>query len=306
MHKHAIELEAVDKRYDKTAVVDNISLQINSGESFVLVGHNGAGKTTLMKLMLGLTQPNAGQVRVLGKDPASRAFSALRRGLGYLPESVSFYHHMTGFELLRYYARLKGVAVNEIGKSLQQVGLLEAANKRLHTYSKGMRQRLGLAQAILGSPRLLFLDEPTTGLDPSLRRDFYRIIGALRASGSTVVISSHSLNEIEAQADRIALIKNGKLVACGSLEELSRLVNLPVRTRLTVAPGQAAGIAGQLEAHFRIDEINDHDITLVCPVDHKIAMLRHVSDLGDAVLDISMSAPRLDEIYLHFMHEEQQ
>lgn len=306
MDSHAIELTAVDKRYDKTAVVDSISLQINAGESFVLVGHNGAGKTTLMKLMLGLTQASAGQVLVLGKDPASRAFSSLRRGLGYLPESVSFYHHMTGLELLRYYARLKGIDIAEVNNRLQQVGLLEAATKRLNTYSKGMRQRLGLAQAILGSPKLLFLDEPTTGLDPSLRRDFYRIIGDLRAAGTTVVISSHSLNEIEAQADRIALIKSGKLVACGSLEELSKQVNLPVRTRLTVATDMAADVAGQLEAHFEIDGINGNNVSLTCPADSKIALLRHIADLGDKILDFSMTAPRLDEIYLHYMREEQQ
>lgn len=301
---HAIELKAVNKRYDKAVVVNSIDLQINAGESFVLVGHNGAGKTTLMKLMLGLTQPSSGQVMVMGEDPASRSFSARRRVMGYLPESVSFYHHMTGSELLGYYARLKGVRKTEVSKRLEQVGLLEAATKRLNTYSKGMRQRLGLAQAILGSPALLFLDEPTTGLDPSLRRDFYQIIGDLRTSGTTVVISSHSLNEIEAQADRIALIKSGELVACGSLDDLGRQVSLPVRTRLTVATGHATRIAGQLEPHFRIDKVENDNIEMVCPLDKKMSVLRHIADLGDSILDISMTAPRLDEIYLHFMGGE--
>lgn len=303
-NSQAIVLSSVDKYYDKTMVVDSIDLQINTGESFVLIGHNGAGKTTLMKLMLGLTKPSAGKVKVLGENPTSGSFSAKRRVLGYLPESVSFYHHMTGLELLSYYARLKGVAKTEVNKRLEQVGLLEAAGKRMNTYSKGMRQRLGLAQAILGTPELLFLDEPTTGLDPSLRRDFYQIIGDLRAGGTTVVISSHSLNEIEEQADRIALIKNGKLVACGSLEDLSKTVGLPVRTRLTITTGQADRIAGQLEPHYQIEKVDDHTLDLVCPVDQKIAVLRHVADLGDTVLDINMTAPRLDEIYLHFMRGE--
>lgn len=301
---YAIELKAVDKRYDKAVVVDRIDLQVNAGESFALVGHNGAGKTTIMKLMLGLTRPSSGQITVNGEDPANRLFSATRRVLGYLPESVSFYPNMTALELLSYYARLKGVAITEVRQRLEQVGLHDAAKKRLNTYSKGMRQRLGLAQAILGNPELLFLDEPTTGLDPSLRRDFYRIIGDLRAGGTTVVISSHSLNEIEAQADRIALIKNGKLVACGSLEDLSRQVNLPVRTQLTVAPGRAAHVAEQLEQHFQIDKVDDHSFELICPLDKKMAVLKHVADLGESVLDISMTAPRLDEIYLHFMNGE--
>lgn len=301
---HAIVLSSVNKQYDKTLVVNSIDLTINTGESFVLIGHNGAGKTTLMKLMLGLTKPSAGKVMVLGEDPTSGSFSGKRRVLGYLPESVSFYHHMTGLELLGYYARLKGVSKNEVNRRLEQVGLLEAAGKRMHTYSKGMRQRLGLAQAILGNPKLLFLDEPTTGLDPSLRRDFYQIIGDLRANGTTVIISSHSLNEIEEQADRIALIKNGKLVACGSLEELSRQVGLPVRTRLTVPAGHADRIAGHFEPHYQANSIDKHTLELVCPVDKKMAVLRDIADLGDAVLDINMTAPRLDEIYLHFMSGE--
>jgi len=301
----AIQLTAVNKHYDKVTVVDAVDLQINAGESFVLIGHNGAGKTSLMKLMLGLTKPSAGQVTVLGEDPTSRAFSSKRRTLGYLPESVSFYHHMTGLELLSYYARLKGLPKAEVKKRLEQVGLLEAADKRLNTYSKGMRQRLGLAQAILGTPELLFLDEPTTGLDPSLRRDFYQIISDLRSSGTTVVISSHSLNEIEEQADRIALIRDGKLVACGSLEDLSKQVGLPVRTLLAVAADQSARIAAQLESHYQINRVDEQTLELVCPAEQKIAALRHITDLGDSVLDISMSTPRLGEIYLHYMNGDQ-
>ncbi|MCF6226537.1 MAG: ABC transporter ATP-binding protein [Xanthomonadales bacterium] len=299
-----IELKAVSKRYDKLTVVDGIDLQINKGESFVLVGHNGAGKTTIMKLMLGLTQASSGQVLVMGENPANKSFSARRGMLGYLPESVSFYHHMTGLELLNYYASLKGVAKTEVSSCLEQVNLSASAGKRVNTYSKGMRQRLGLAQAILGKPELLFLDEPTTGLDPSLRRDFYQIISDLRAAGATVVISSHSLSEIETQADRIALIRSGKLVACGSLDALSEQAGLPVHTRLAVATGHTGRVAAQLEPHFEIQKITDHSVDLVCPVNKKISLLRQVADLGEVVLDINMNAPRLNEIYLHFMNGE--
>jgi len=275
---HAIELKAAEKRYGKDVVVDGIDLQVRSGERFVLVGHNGAGKTTLMKLMLGLTRPSAGQVRVLGEDPAGRSFAAGRRALGYLPESVSFYPHMTGLELLNYYASLKRVSRSEVSRRLEQVGLHDAAHRRLHTYSKGMRQRLGLAQSMLGAPRLLFLDEPTTGLDPVLRRDFYQIVSDLRSTGTTVVISSHALNEIEAQADRIAVIKQGKLVACGSLSDLGRQVGLPVRTRLSVASGSATLVAGQLEANIQIDQINLHSVDLIYQEAEKIVKVKHGLD----------------------------
>jgi Cu-processing system ATP-binding protein len=301
----AIELRKVDKRYGTTVVVDGIDLQVRRGECFVLVGHNGAGKTTLLKLMLGLVRPSAGQVVVLSEDPASRSFVARRQALGFLPESVSLYPHMTGLELLSYYARLKGVPEAEIGRRLEQVGLHEAAGQRLNTYSKGMRQRLGLAQATLGTPELLFLDEPTTGLDPSVRRDFYKIISDLRSGGTTVVISSHALNEIEARADRIAVIKHGKLVACGSLSALGRQVGLPVRTRLAVVPGRAARVAGQLAAYIQVDRVNDDSVDLICPADEKMLLLQHIVDLGETVLDVNMTAPRLNEIYLHFMSAEQ-
>lgn len=300
----AIELREVDKRYGTTVVVDGINLQVHRGECFVLVGHNGAGKTTLLKLMLGLIRPSAGQVVVLGEDPAGRSFVSRRQALGFLPESVSFYPHMTGLELLSYYARLKGIPETKIGRRLQQVGLHEAASQRLNTYSKGMRQRLGLAQAILGTPELLFLDEPTTGLDPLLRRDFYRIISDLRSGGTTVVISSHALNEIEACADRIAVIKQGKLIACGSLPALGRQVGLPVRTRLAVVPGSATRVARQLEAYIQIDKVNDDSVDLICSADEKMLLLQRIADLGEMVVDVDMTAPRLNEIYLHFMRGE--
>jgi Cu-processing system ATP-binding protein len=301
---YAIELNAVGKRYENVAVVDGIDLQISAGECFVLVGHNGAGKTTLLKLMLGLTRPSHGQVKVLGEDPASSTFVMQRRVLGYLPESVSFYAHLTGLELMRYYARLKGVATTEVNARLQQVGLDQAANKRLSTYSKGMRQRLGLAQAILGTPQVLFLDEPTNSLDPLLRRDFYNIIGELRAGGTTLVISSHALNEVEAQADRIAIIKQGQLLASGSLPELGELADLPVQIRLHVEAGSGAGIAEQLPANIRVEHISELRLDLLCAPAAKMSLLRHLTSLGETVHDINIATPGLNEIYLHFMNEK--
>lgn len=174
-----ISLQAVNKQYGNETVVCDVNLNIQPGECVVLVGHNGAGKTTLMKLMLGLTRPTSGTVEVLGGNPAFSTAVAQHKTLGYLPESVAFYEAMTGREVLAFYARLKGASDAECEKLLQLVGLGDAAKRRVGTYSKGMRQRLGLAQAMLGDPQLLFLDEPTTGLDPSLRRHFYELIDAL-------------------------------------------------------------------------------------------------------------------------------
>lgn len=302
--EHAIELGRVTKTYNQSNVVEDFSLQIDRGECVVLVGHNGAGKTTLMKLMLGLTRPSAGTVLVQGEDPAHPGFAKHRLELGYLPENVSFYPQLNGFELLRHYARLKNVADAEVSARLEQVGLSDAAGKRLGKYSKGMRQRLGLAQAILGTPKTLYLDEPTTGLDPLLRRDFYQIIDALRSGGTTVVISSHALNEVEAQADRIAVIKQGQLVACGSMQELSDQADLPLRIRISVDRGEAAAIAARLPGHIAHETANDHTIDTWCQPQEKMVLLRHITALGEGIQDIGITTPRLDEIYLHFMNKE--
>lgn len=298
-----ITLVGASKHYDESVVVDEINLEIYGGECFVLVGHNGAGKTSILKLMLGLTRPSSGQVLVLGEDPTSKTFPGKRQMLGFLPENAIFYPNMTGRRVLHYYAGLKRVPPAEVNDLLQQVGLHDAADRRVYTYSKGMRQRLGLAQALLGKPRLLFLDEPTTGLDPLLCRDFYEIINNLRASGTTVVISSHALNEIEAQADRIAIIGAGKLVACDNLSGLRRQVDLPLQIRLTSVAGKASEVACRLKPRLKTEVIDDHLVDLVCAHDEKMSVLNQVTSLGDVITNVQITEPRLNDIYLHYMRD---
>jgi len=296
----AIAVTGVVKRYGNKTVVRDVDLTVCKGERMVLIGHNGAGKTTLMKLMLGLTHPAAGRVRVLGSNPVTAAVTQ-RREIGYLPESVAFHSAMKGREVLAFYAKLKGVAPTECDSILAQVGLEQAADRRVSTWSKGMRQRLGLAQAMLGKPRLLFLDEPTSGLDPSLRRQFYDLIDTLSLSGTTSLTSSHSLNEVEARADRIAIMKNGSIVACGTLAELSSQTNLPMVVRLKVTTGKTSRVAEQLAAMGDIRRINDHGIELSCPGASKMPLFRQVAGLGDVIEDFDVAPPRLDDIYNHFM-----
>ncbi len=304
MAENAIEVAGTVKRYGDKTVVTDINLTVHNGERMVLIGHNGAGKTTLMKLMLGLTHPNAGTVRVLGANPATAA-AALRRAIGYLPESVAFHSAMKGREVLAFYARLKGVAAAECQSILERVGLARAADRRVSTYSKGMRQRLGLAQAMLGKPRLLFLDEPTSGLDPSLRRQFYDLIDTLSLSGTTSLTSSHSLNEVEARADRIAIMKNGAIVACGTLSELSQQASLPLVVRLRVTVGHTADVAERLAPMGEIQRVNDHGIDLSCPGTAKMVLFRHIAGFGEVIEDMDVAPPRLDDIYNHYMQQVQ-
>lgn len=300
-----VELQAVAKSYGDALVIDNANLTVAPGECLVLVGHNGSGKTTLMKLLLGLIRPSAGQVRVFGEDPTSASSVARRGSVGYLPESIAFDPAMSGRELLKFYAALKDVNGSSCEELLARVGIADAADRRISTWSKGMRQRLGLAQAMLGNPRLLLLDEPTSGLDPSLRRTFYEIVDALLADGVTVLISSHSLNEVEEHADRVGIIKQGTTPAFGTLAELSAQADLAVAVRIACAPGAAEPIAGRLAAagHADVSRVDERHLELACALSEKMAVLQEVVNLGDDVIDVDIRPPRLDEIYAHFMPE---
>jgi Cu-processing system ATP-binding protein len=167
-----LRLQGLCKTYGSHKAVDNIDLTLERGQSLAIIGHNGAGKTTLMKLILGLTRANAGQIKLRSSSVEDARVRENREAIGFLPESVSFPGTVSGRQMLRFYARLKKVPKRECESLLDQVGLTAAAGQKINTYSKGMRQRLGLAQALLGKPDLLLLDEPTSGLDPFLRRYF--------------------------------------------------------------------------------------------------------------------------------------
>jgi len=300
----AVSLNAVSKSYGRETVVSDVSLNIQAGECVVLVGHNGAGKTTLMKLMLGLTRPTTGSVEVLGANPAFSSSVAQHKSLGYLPESVAFYEAMSGREILVFFARLKGVAVGECDRLLDVVGLADAARRRVGTYSKGMRQRLGLAQAMLGNPRLLFLDEPTTGLDPGLRHQFYELIEDLHKTGATSLISSHALSEVEARANRFIIMKSGVMIASGTLDELFLQAALPVRLNIAVASGTASSVAERLGSEISISNISETTLSLSCFNGDKMSVIRRIGDLGDLVEDLQIKLPKLDEVYSHFMNRE--
>ncbi|HEX2727462.1 MAG TPA: ABC transporter ATP-binding protein [Beijerinckiaceae bacterium] len=299
-----VQVHEVGKRFGKVEAVRGASFELREAETIALVGHNGAGKTTLIKLMLGLIQPTAGSVRVLGEDPAAGQFAARRR-LGYLPENVSFNAALTGRELLSFYARLKREPPASVGRLLERVGLGHAADRRVGTYSKGMRQRLGLAQALLGEPRLLLLDEPTTGLDPQLRQSFYDIIEELRGRGATVLLSSHALTELEEHAGRMIIMNRGAKVADGTLDELRRLAQLPIRIRLKLAKDEAGQASKWLAQVGAWRAINGHVVEIDASPENKIALLRHATGEGVPVEDLDVVPPTLDELYAHFLSSQE-
>ncbi|RZN35198.1 ABC transporter ATP-binding protein [Bradyrhizobium sp. Leo121] len=295
-----VRITDVSKRYGRINAVSGASFELGQGEMVALIGHNGAGKTTLMKLMLGLIHPTHGTIWVLGEDPAAGQFSARRR-LGYLPENVSFDATLTGRETQRFYAWLKHEPIAKAEHLLEVVGLGAAADRRVGTYSKGMRQRLGLAQALIGRPQLLLLDEPTTGLDPELRQTFYDAIQRLAAEGTTVLLCSHALTELEERAGRVIIMNRGVKVADGSLDELRRLAQLPTRIRLKIsglAPGE---IPAWLPASAPHRRLNGHVVEIDAAPEQKIELLRRVTATDTSVEDIDVTSPNLDELYAHFL-----
>jgi len=291
-----IALEHVSKSFGAVHAVKDVSFTLGAGEIIALVGHNGAGKTTLIKMMLGLVRPTAGSIRVLGSDPATGA-AAMRMRLGYLPENVSFNPSLTGRETLGFYAALKRAPREEIGRLLERVGLAHGADRRVRTYSKGMRQRLGLAQALLGKPGVLLLDEPTSGLDPALRRDFYGFLDTLRDDGATILLSSHALSELEGRADRVIIMGRGVKIADGSLDELRGIARLPTRIRVRVAEGGER----QLQ-DWRA--VNGHMLEIDVTPEEKLRRLR--AAVAGEIADIDVTPPTLDELYAHFQDVERE
>jgi Cu-processing system ATP-binding protein len=292
------------KRFGRVEAVRDVSFELREGETVALVGHNGAGKTTLMKLMLGLIRPTAGRVRVLGEDPAAGEFAARRR-LGYLPENVSFNVALTGRETLAFYARLKREGAGSVAALLDRVGLGHAADRRVGTYSKGMRQRLGLAQALLGEPRILLLDEPTTGLDPELRQSFYGILEELRLRGTTVLLSSHALNELEERAGRVVIMNRGVKVADGTLDDLRDIARLPTRIRLRVSETSLANAPNWLGPADEWRRVNGHLIEIDASPERKIEVLRRATGEGAPVEDVDVIPPTLDDLYAHFLRSQE-
>ncbi|MDJ0825820.1 MAG: ABC transporter ATP-binding protein [Rhodobacter sp.] len=286
------------KRHRKTETVRGVSLTLRPGQRLALLGHNGAGKTTLIRMILGLTSVDGGDISVFGANPGD---ARARRWTAYLPEAVSFHRSLTGREQLRLFARLAGEPRGVIDPLLDRVGLTEAADRRIGTWSKGMRQRLGLAQVLLGKPRLALLDEPTSGLDPISRHEFYRIVDDLVAEGTAVLVSSHALTELEARTDGIAILRKGELVAKDSLANLRNRARLPIRLHVTTVEGQSAHVADKLGG----TQINCRGVELSCKADAKMTHLGRIAALGGLIDDVDVIPPSLEDLYRHFATGEE-
>ncbi len=290
----AIHLSGVSKRYGNTLAVDDVSLSVAHGEVFGFLGPNGAGKSTLVKMILGLTHPTAGEIEVLGQPVGSLA---ARAEVGYLPETFRFHDWLTASELLHFHARLARVSADarteRVPELLDLVGLKDRANDRISTFSKGMMQRVGLAQALVSEPRLVILDEPTSALDPIGRRDVRDRIRELGEQGVTVFLNSHLLSEVEQVCDRVAIIDHGSIVAEGKLDDLLNAQEIELRAgegaeaaaRETLGEGGVRQVSGRL----RVRVAND---------DETARLIRRMVEAGVPVYDVRQVGDSLEDLFV--------
>lgn len=294
-----LTISHLTKAFDGVRALSDVSLDVAAGERVALLGHNGAGKSTLMKIILGLIAADSGEITVCGGAPGEKA---ARTKVAYLPENATFHSALTGLEQITFYMRLRGEDTSGAMALLDKVGLGHAAKRRIGTYSKGMRQRVGLAQALIGHPSLLVLDEPTSGLDPVSRRDFYELLDRLAAEGAAILLSSHALTEVEARTDRLLILSGGKMVAEGSLPELRREAALPVSMHITAINGYDTDILAALPWAIRVGGM----LQLTCTQEDKLATLAQVAALKLKVADVDVIPPSLEDIYSHFSRRDGQ
>lgn len=291
-----IETKSLCKTYGRQKAVDHVELHVPQGSVYGFIGPNGAGKSTTMKMLLGLIHPTEGQVFLLGQEMTERNRLALLRQTGSLIETPSGYLHLTGQENLQVVADLKGVPRRDIARVLEIVDLTADRNRKVGQYSLGMKQRLGIAMALLGSPKLLILDEPTNGLDPAGIQEMRDLIANMpAATGATVLISSHLLGEMEQLVEQVGIIDHGKILFEGPLRELQRhsrgKISLRVLEPQKAVPAlQAHGLAPRLEkGAFTLPPLRDQDLA---------ALVQALAAAGAGVVGLTTHTKTLEEIFL--------
>lgn len=311
-----ISLKGLTKKYDNLTAVDHLDLTIYKGEIFGLLGPNGAGKSTTILMMLGLTEPDAGQAKVCGED-ATRNPVAAKKVVGYLPDNVGFYDNMTGLENLIYIARLNKIPPDQANEEalslLKRVGLEEAVHKKTGKYSRGMTQRLGLADVLIKQPEIIILDEPTLGIDPKGVKEFLTLIVQLsREEGITVLLSSHHLHQVQQVCDRVGIFVKGKLIAEGDIASLSNKL-FPGDPYIIEAainptnPEQSQQLKEQLLQTGDIQSVSNKDnvLKINCLHDLSATIAKTIVQAGINLTGLAKKEYGLDEIYQRYFEKEE-
>lgn len=308
MSTPAIETKNLRRRYGDFAAVDGLDLRIDEGTVFGLLGPNGSGKTTTILMLMGLTEVTSGSVRVLGLDPVRQPLE-VKRAVGYMPDAVGFYDDLTARENLRYSGRLAGLRGGRLEARIEavlaRVRLAEVANRPVKVFSRGMRQRLGLADVLLKEPRIAVLDEPTSGLDPQSTHEFLDMIRDLKSEGLTILLSSHLLDRVQAVCDRVGLFHRGRMVLEGTVGELARRV-LGGGHRITVE-ARGGNALDQALRHIagvnRVEQPAEGVLRLHADRDVRPAVAATVAQSGATLLGLALALPNLDDVYTEYFRE---
>lgn len=302
-----IEARGLTKVYGSHRAVDAIDFGIRRGEIFGLLGPNGAGKTTTILMMLGLTETSGGSVDVLGFDPVRQPLEVKRR-VGYLPDAVGFYDHLTARENLRYTARLLAIARREaetrIVEAMESVKLADVLDKRVATFSRGMRQRLGIAEIVMKRAEVAILDEPTSGLDPHSTFELLEMIRGLKRAGVAVLLSSHLLDRVQSVCDRVALFNKGRIALMGTVVELANQVLGAGHPILVEATGaDVAGILREVEGVQTVVPEGEGAWRVVADRDVRAAVAHRIVTAGGALTRLADLQPSLEEVYTRYFEE---
>jgi ABC-2 type transport system ATP-binding protein len=309
-NNYIIETKDLTKKYDGTPVVNGLNLHVEEGEVFGLLGPNGAGKTTTILMLLGLTEPFSGSASVCGFNP-SRQPLQVKRLTGYMPEKVGFYENMTARENLRFIAELNNIPYKEIddraNELMKAVGIQEVADEKVGKYSKGMKQRLGIADVLIKNPKLAILDEPTSGLDPDGIVHITELIGNLPKRGTSVILSSHQLYQVQKICNRVAIIAKGKLVVEGSIAELGKKAagsrcEIEVETK-----GPTPALVESIEKLATVSRVDVRgDTLLVCAdIDLRPDLAKIVVQSNLPLIQMKIQQLNLDDIYMKYFQEKE-
>lgn len=299
-----ISVQHVSKAFGKRRIVHDLSFEVKEGEVFGFLGPNGAGKTTTIRMMTGLVKPTSGRIRICGYD-VQRDFRQAMRHMGSIVENPALYTYMSGRENLQLFARMLGVGAERIDEVVRQVGLKGRADDKVKTYSLGMRQRLGIAQALLGHPKVLILDEPTNGLDPTGMRELRAFIRRLAdRQGVTVFVSSHILSEIEAMCDRVAIVSAGRLVHVASVQKRNTDEHCP--TVWYLQPVEKA--ISVMQSHSDVNTVkleSDGTVKAGIPADKIAEVNRALLKAGVAVSGIEREKSSLEDWFMTLTGDDQ-
>jgi ABC-2 type transport system ATP-binding protein len=309
MSEPILEASGLTKRYGTAYAVRDVSFAVGPGEIFGLLGPNGAGKTTTILMLLGLSDISAGTARVFGHDPMREPL-AVKRLIGYLPDTVGFYDNISAADNLHYTARLMGFHLidrkKRIAAALERVGLSDVANKKVGTFSRGMRQRLGLAEIVMKGARIAILDEPTNGLDPQASLDLLDLIRSLKAQGVTILLSSHLLDRVQSICDRVALFNAGRIALMGTVGELGRQV-LGGGYTVEVEADGGNGITGRLESLPGVRHVAEPAAgrwRVTCDRDLRGEAAAEVVAAGGRLHQLSLDRPSLETIYTRYFQAQ--